>query len=862
MTLLFSDIAGSTRLLEELGDDYAGALAAHRTVLRAALARHGGVEVDTQGDALFAVFRSAAAAVAAAAEAQAGMPAPVQVRMGIHSGEPHLTDEGYVGIDVHRAARVCACAHGGQTVVSEQTRTLAGGDGFGDLGSHRLKDVGELHLYQAGDGAFPPLRTLDRGTLPPPPAALIGRDPALRTIRGMLADERARLVTVTGPGGIGKTSVALAAAAALEPLYADGAWFVDLAATTDPALLGAAIAAALDTAAEPASHLRDRHALLVLDNFEQIVAAATEVGRLLDACPGVAAIVTSREPLQVRGEREMPLEPLGEADAMEVFVRHARMVLPAFAADPGILEAICTRLDGMPLAIELAAARVRSLTPEDLLARLESRLGVLTRGARDAPARQRTLHATIAWSHDLLAPAEADVFAAVAVFTGGWTATAAAEVCDASLDDLESLVAKSLVRFADGRFSMLETIREFAAARLDESTDAITRRARHATYFAALAAAAEPRLTGPQQGEWLDRLAGDAENFWAAIDRCAELPEMLPTALRIASALTVFWFARGMYVTALPRLERLAAAAPERTSDRAGILWGIGLYRALLGDLDGASEGLAECLEIAREAGDEVRAGRTLNVQGLVAFFRNDLPGAVALFEEAATVARRAGDEWCLADALGTVGSIYPLRGDLDRAQAAGAEGLALARRTGDLQGQRMALFGLALADTRAGDLEDARRHAGEGLDICRALDDRWFVSYFLWILALVDLETGDAGRAAAHADESLAVARELGAPLLLVCALDARAACSLAAGELDAAEAALREADELGAGGAVPGSYVAAARTTRARAAAARGDPAQAARWADAAAETARAVGDPWAEARAMAARPDAADA
>ncbi len=857
VTLLFTDIAGSTRLLEKLAGHYAEALAEHRRVLRATFVRHDGVEVDTQGDAFFVAFGKASDALAAAVEAQAALAAegPVRVRIGIHTGEPARAEEGYVGIDVHRAARIAAAGHGGQILLSQSVRELVDSSGLSDLGKHRLKDVGEVRLYQVGDDKFPPLKSLNQTNLPLSPTPLVGRKRELADLVRMVRAEGTRLVTITGAGGMGKTRLALEAAAELLASFDDGAWFVGLSSVRDPKLVEPAIAAAMGATGELADHLHDRELLLVLDNLEQVVGAAPDIGRLLDVCLRLTLVATSREPLRLRAELEYPLAPLAEAPAVDLFRQRARAIAPGFDGDYEQLTELCERLERIPLAIELAAARVKILSTEQLLSRLERRLPLLTGGNRDAPERQRTLRATIEWSYELLTEHERRLFARLAVFAGGWTLEAAEEVCEADLNTLQSLVDKSLARAEEGRFRLLETIREFALERLEDSSETEQLRRRHAAYYLALAQVAEPELTGAEQHIWLERLAADYENLRAALEWHATNPGTAVEGLRLASALVLFWFIRGFYRDGLHWLERmLEASDDDRTAPRAGALWGAGLLRSLVGDGERAEPLLEQSLDLARGLGDNSRAARSLNVLGLLAFFRNDVPRARSLFEESAKLAREADDGWCLADALGTLSSIYSLQGDVDEAEAVGTEGLAIARRSGDSQGIRMALFGLALTATRRGDLDAARALGEEGLAVCREIGDLWFVSYFLWILATVATACGDHATARTRAEESLDVARDIEGPLLLVCALDAMAAVARAEGDDDAAQTQLAEAEEIGRAATVPDSYLASVLRGLGDLATAPGDLANARLRFEESLALARRVGDRWAAARAVA--------
>jgi predicted ATPase len=848
--MVFTDIVGSTSLLAELGDRYRHLLSEHRRQVRAIAARHGGVEVDTQGDAFFLVFRRASDALSAAADVVAdGAPPPV--RIGVHTGEPSRTEEGYVGMDVHLAARIAASGSGGQILLSRTTRELVPDQILRDLGVHRLKDVGEVHLYQCGEVDFPPVRSIGRSAVVTPLQPPLGRDRELAELRALVFDG-ARLVTLIGAGGIGKTTVARALAAGLGDRFPDGVWFVDLSALSAADLVEPAVAATIGSHAGVVERLEGSSALIVLDNLEHVLDAAPAVADWLARCPGLVVLATSREGLRLSVEREYALAPLDDGTAVELFRRRARVQASRFEADEDDLVRLCRRLDCIPLAVELAAARVKSLTVGQLLARLDERFSLLTGGARDVPARQRTLEATITWSHGLLDPAEQDMFARLAVFAGGWTLEAAEVVVGADLDGLASLVAKSLVRFEDGRFGMLESIREYAAAKLADLEEAASLRRAHAAHYGALVERAEPELTGARQDAWLEVLAGEDDNLRAALEWSVEDPPSREPGLALAAGMVLFWYLRSRPAEGAARLEALLEVTERRDSTvRARALWGVGFFRSIFAD-PAASEPLSEALAMSRRIGDGSVTARSLDVLGLLAFFRNAMQESRALLEESITEARAAGDDWCLADSLGTIGSIYPLMGELERGRGAGEEGLRLAGARGDLQGMRMSLFGIALTARRAGDGPAARGAAEQGLEISRQLGDTFFASYFLWLLASVALEAGTVDRALEEADEALRLAREVAAPLLIVCALEARAAVARAQGDDDLARSLLTEAEGAGRGGAVPASYVSEAVRALGRLDGDGGDHASAVRRLADAVELARSVMDPWAERRA----------
>jgi predicted ATPase len=550
VTLLFTDIESSTRLLHELGERYPEVLAEHRRVLRDAFSRHGGVEVDTQGDAFFVAFTRASGAVAAAGEARDALAdGPVRVRIGIHTGEPVVTEEGYVGVDVHRAARIAAAGHGGQVVLSQATRALLDAElPLRDLGEHRLKDLVEPEwLSQLGYEDFPPLRSLNNTNLPAAANPLVGRQRELRELSGLLHGQDVRLVTLTGAGGTGKTRLALEAAAEAVGDYPNGVFFVSLAPISDASLVLPTIAQTLGLKEPPgeqlletlARDLEPKRILLFLDNFEQVVDAASALAKVLERAPALKLLVTSREPLHLAAEREYAVLPLPDADAIALF--------RARAADAEPIEAvaeICRLLDGLPLALELAAARTKVLPPRKLLDRLGQRLPLLSAKRRDLPERQQTLGATIAWSYDLLSPEEQQLFSRLSVFVGGCTLEAAEEVSDAKLETLESLVDKSLLRQSHERFSMLETIREFAAERLQESREIGAVRCCHAQHFLALAESAAGALRGRDQAPWVTALERETENIRSALRWSVDNGAFEP-ALRFGIALWAHWLTRG-----------------------------------------------------------------------------------------------------------------------------------------------------------------------------------------------------------------------------------------------------------------------------------------------------------------------------
>jgi predicted ATPase len=589
VTFLFTDVEGSTKLLHSLGAEaYADALAEHRRLIREAGASHGGMEVDTQGDAMFFAFPTAGGALTAArALTDALSPGSIRVRVGLHTGTPLLTEEGYVGEDLHRAARIAAAGHGGQVLVAESTASLVDA-GLKDLGAHRFKDLtAPERVFQLGDDDFPPLRSLYRSSLPVPANPLIGRKKELVDVVRLLTRDDARLVTITGAGGVGKTRFAVAAALEVSQVLPDGVWFVPLAPLREPALVLSTVADAIGADGDLGRHIGDAACVLLLDNVEQVIDAAPGLAALVGECPRLRVLVTSREPLRVAAEHEYPLSPLPESPAVELFRQRANAVAPELEIDYAVAAAICDRLDRLPLAVELAAARTRALTPVQILERLGRRLDLL-KGGRDADPRQRTLRATIEWSYDLLEPDEQDVFERLSVFGGGCTLDAAEDVADADLDAMQSLVEKSLLRFSGGRYSMLETIREYAAERLDPgAADAVARRQR--AFMVALAEASAADLHTARETARAAALAPDFANLRAAVAHALATHEPDDVG-RILGAAYPFLVSYGLAEArawADAALELRSHLSPDGLAE---LLVGAGEIARFSGDLDRAIE--------------------------------------------------------------------------------------------------------------------------------------------------------------------------------------------------------------------------------------------------------------------------------
>jgi predicted ATPase/class 3 adenylate cyclase len=746
VTFLFTDVEGSTRLLQEHGPAYAFLLEEHRRVIRDAFARHDGVEVDTQGDAFFVAFSRAADAVAAAAKAQRALGAgPIRVRMGIHTGEPLVTQEGYVGMDVHRAARIAASAHGGQIVVSGTTRRLLQADApIRDLGEHRLKDmIGAERLFQLGEGEFPPLRTLVATNLPVVSIPLIGRERELEELVAMLSNGT-RLITVTGPGGTGKTRLALQLAAEFVGKLHDGVFWVSLAGLTDPELLPSEVAQTVGAPDDLTGFLRGRELLLLLDNFEHLLDAAPFVSAVLGACAQVRVLVTSRAPLRVAGEHEYRLEPLPQKQAAELFAERARAVGRDVAPDATV-EKICRRLDGLPLAIELAAARTKLLTPERLLERLDSALAVLTSGARDAPERHQTLRATIEWSYDLLEPRTREQFACLSVFSGSFPLEAAEEVCGAELDDLGTLVDNSLVTpIGDDRFLMLETIGEYALEKLREGNEGEELRRRHAAFFADLAEQAYDNRFDAE-AEWSARLESDHDDLRVALDWLSENDS--DRALELAGALGWFWLSRGMLREGRGRLAAALAASGITGRPRARALTSSGALVARVGE---AAAGIAEldaAVAMWRELGEVDELAAALDSLGwtLVYDFINNTR-AVEAFEQSLELRRELGDAAGATRALVGIAQVLVAMGDTERAEATAHD--LLDRAAGDPRTEHFAYHFLADCALIRGDPEEAGARYRQSLQAALPLGDIVETSFEVQGVAMSEAAVGDPHRA------------------------------------------------------------------------------------------------------------------
>jgi predicted ATPase len=747
VTFLFTDVEGSTRLLQELGpESYATALAEHRRALRRAFAEHGGVEVDTQGDAFFVAFAEAGGAIAAAAAGQAALAAgPIRVRMGLHTGEPLLAAEGYIGLDVHKAARICAAGHGGQVLVSEATQARLSRRGLRALGLHRLKDLTEPEpLYQLGDDDFGPLKSLGQSNLPEQPTAFLGRERELAEVLGLLGQPDGRVLTLTGPGGSGKTRLALQAATAIVDQYSHGVWWIGLQALRDPKLVLPTIAATVGAKEDLAEHIGGNRMLLLLDNLEQLLDAVPSLGELVAACGNLHLLVTSRERLGLRGEHEYSVPPFVPEEGIGFFLARAREVRRDLQPGQPVAE-ICRRLDHLPLALELAAARLKVLSPEQLLERLDERLPLLTGGSRDAPERHRTLRATIAWSHDLLTAAEQQQFARLAVFAGGWTLEAAERVADADLDTLQSLVDKSLVRFDCERYSMLETIREYAAEQLAASGEKAHVERRHAEFFLELAESSGLSMESEGEDRY-DLVVPEQDNVRAVLDWALERdPEL---GLRLAVGIEHFWVAQNPFEAA-SRLDALLARADDIPGDlRAHALRTLGGVTFIVGRFEEGTRLHEESLAEYRLLRDERGIGMLLERLARWELVQGNVERARSLSEESRSLFQQTGYKKGEALSLDLLGEIAFEEGEHERAFELLERSAAICGETGFRWFQAAVLGQLAWRAQLLGRDEDAARWAREGLAIGHQIGDRQWIVYAFATLARAAAELGDQARA------------------------------------------------------------------------------------------------------------------
>ena len=815
ITFLFTDIEGSTRLLERLGGEYAGVLAAHFEILRGALSRHGGREESTEGDSIFVVFPGAVEAVNAAVDAQRrfgehSWPSgtSVRVRMGVHSGEAAYGTNGYVGIDVHRAARISSVAHGGQILLSASTAALVAKNLPVDvtlqtLGAHRLKDLSEAELLSQVvapglDRSFPPLRSLDsvHHNLPVQLTDFIGRGDELREVSHMVSENR--LVTLTGVGGTGKTRLAMQLGAEVVEDFPDGVWVVDLAPVEDSEMVDNAVGAVLGVRDQPGRSMLEtigdalgtRTSLIILDNCEHLLGGSAEVvSEILRTSPHIKVLATSREPLGVPGEVTVAVPPLASppesaktADALVpydstvLFENRAALARPGFRITDQNSEAvarICRSLDAVPLAIELAAARVRVLSPAEIADHLDDRFRLLTGGAKAAIPRQQTLEATVAWSYDLLLDGEQLLFSRLAVFAGSFTFDAAEAVAESAgierwdvLDLMTGLVEKSMVLVerdddTNSRYRLLETLRQYGMIRLIESGKDDVFRRRHATYFADLAESGDRQLRGRDQGEWFTALGKEHDNFAVALTWALGANEG-ELFLRTAGALGYFWGQMGFWEEGRHWL--LAAPATDETQP--AVLRANALIQSVPmivpEDAERALQTAEQGLELSRATDERYLAALALLQMGYASTHMFHPDQAVSLFEEALTEFRSLGDRWGEASTLGRMANALGYL-DNNRAAELNSQARRIFEELGDLLGTAERLYEGAGAANEQLDSDRAVEMIEEALVLYRQLGSRLGEGHSLGVFGDATVLQGHATQARLTFEEALKVLTEVG---------------------------------------------------------------------------------------------------
>ncbi len=853
VTFLFTDIEGSTRLWEQFPAEMGAALARHDALLREAIEHNNGAVFATGGDAFCAAFHTASAALSAALDAQLSLarepwpePVRIRVRMALHTGAAEVRDNDYFGQPLNRVARVLAAGHGGQVLLSLATRELVqdrlpAGLALRDLGERRLKDlIRPERIYQlvASDlpAEFPPLKTLDARAhnLPIQLTSFVGREQEMQDVKGLLG--ASRLVTLIGSGGAGKTRLGLQVSADLIDDFADGVWLVELAPLTDPRLVPQTMATVLGIKEQPGAaitdtltkELRNKELLLILDNCEHLVDASARLCQsLLAICAGVHLLVTSRETLRVPGETTYRVPSLPTPDpkttpsvasltqyaAVRLFIDRAVAVRPEFVvsnANAPALASICHRLDGIPLALELAAARVRSLSVDDIDRRLDQRFRLLIGGSRTALPRQQTLRALIDWSYELLDASERALFGRLSVFAGGWALEVAVHVCggegvDASeiADLLTSLADKSLVVVEPAgtsvRYGLLETVRQYARDRLQERGEEARWQARHLACFLALAEEAAPQLMGADQQAWLERLDREIDNLRLALTRSSAPGGDAESGLRLAGALWRFWYVHGHIDEGRGQLNALLAATPDAPpAARAKALNGAGALALEQADYPAAKAMFGECLLLRRALGDRQGIAGVLGNLGSVAMQQGDPPSARALLEECLAIFRELGDRQHIATALNQLAIVSFDQGDYPVARKLHEEGLAIAREQRNRHGIATSLVNLGGVASDQGDYPAARALYEESLALFRGLADRLGIAYSLAGLGHVARREGDLSAARALLDESLAICRDLGHLISVASSMEGLADIAFATAETGRAARILGAAERL----------------------------------------------------------------
>jgi len=770
-TNLFTDIEGSTRMWEENADGMRPALARHDALSRAAIEGHRGVLVKRTGDGLHAVFDDPADALAAVLDLQLALADPratagvqLNIRCGLHAGADEPREGDFYGTAVNRAARIMSTAHGGQVLVSQVVNDLLagrlpGGSTLKELGSVRLRDLASPEtLYQLVHPKlrekFPALRSLEAtpNNLPQQLTSFVGREAELTQIKNLVGQYR--LLTLLGVGGIGKSRLSLQAGADLIDDFPDGVWLVELAQVADARLVPQAVASVLgvkEAAGRPVAEalvkfFRDRRLLLILDNCEHLLAACADLAKeLLKAGPHSKVLASSREPLRIGGEATFPVPALPDSEAERLFVERARGAKPDFklnGAGPAV-SSVCKRLDGIPLAIELAAARVRTLSPDVIASRLDDRFRLLTRGDRAALPRQQTLRALIDWSYDLLTEHERAVFRRLAVFAGGWTVEGAETVAAFSgidkagvLNHVSDLAEKSLVVVTGERYRYLETVRQYAYEKLNEAGEIVEARARHLQHYLAFAEKARPEIVGPRQAEWLARLDLERENLHAAHAWCDHSSDGAELGLQLVYLQKQYWLNRGLFGLGLRFSTDALARAGGTKQARVRALYAAGQMNLFLGSYLEARRWLEECRATAAEAGDHRTLSLLLQPLGVAYIGLRDLAMARRVLEESLAGAERLGEPRELAAAMMAVGQLARLEGRPRDAEEYHEKALQQVRKIDDRQSIAIALLNLAMVAIESRDAARARELLRGALTIIDETAARYAGQSFLEITA------------------------------------------------------------------------------------------------------------------------------
>jgi len=818
-TFLFTDIEGSTTLWERFPERMRGALARHDSILRSVIERNNGSVFKTVGDsfcAVFpsvhdAVFASAAAQHEIAAESWEGIGEPIRVRMAIHSGPAESRDGDFFGQTLNRVSRILAAAHGGQIVLSMPARELLGdrlpeGAVLVDLGEHRLRDlVRPEHIFQYSEPElrqeFPLLRSLSAfaHNLPEQLTSFVGRETELAEIKHLLS--RTRLLTLCGSGGSGKTRLAFQAAAEIVDRFRNGVWFIDMSVVLDAKLIAVSVATALRLREQAGqtmfetlmAFLRQKRMLLILDNCEQIVSACAELTeKLLQGCPDLRILATSREGLGIAGETTWRVpsmaipsnqdlksfDKVAASPSVRLFVDRAASVVAGFRLTPKNAPAIvkvCQRLDGIPLAIELAAARVKTISPDEIALRLSDRFRLLTGGSRTALPRHQTLRAAIDWSYHLLGGLEGVLFRRLSLFCGSFSLEAAESICEGG--DLDSMeILDSMCRLSDksllileqnegsARYRMLETIREYAFERLLESDEVAGVQTRFMEFFLNLGQRAEREMAGPAQGEWLERLEAENENLRAALAWNAQEGDLTVGQLNLALALARFWLVRGYWEEGLACLQRVLAR-PELeplAAERSRALNSCGSFACQLGKYEQASQHYQQSLAIRREANDERGTAATLNNLGIVYQHQGNHARAKPFFEEALELFRKLGQDSAVATCLTNLAAGLTANGDFAAAGRNVHEALEAFRGAGDQLGMALSLAELGHIAMSQREFASAQSYFEQGLALSRGVGEKVGVVAALQNLAELMIAQNNYEEGRVLYEESLDMARDL----------------------------------------------------------------------------------------------------